>query len=464
MVFDIRTVLASYFITDLVSTLVILQLYFQSRKRIAGIIYWLFDILLQSIGLFLILSRSFIPVFYSIVISNFLILTGILLGLIGLERLLKIRRNHIFNYLLLVISVIVQIWFTYIQPDLAIRTLSFSILSFLLFIQCARLLLRNEKSSLLKLTRPVGYIFIGYCIISSIRIIDFFVTVHPSNDFFHSSEFEAFMLFLFQILTILLVYNLSLFFNRWLLLDIKFEEEKFSKAFYSSPYAITLTKFPGGEIIEVNHGFVKITGYEAEEVVGKMVTDLHLWSKVEERVEILSELNSTGKVFDREVKFFKKNGDIINGLFSAEVIDIKDGKFVISTINDITKQKNINKALKDSEKQLRSFFENSMDAIMLTSADGRILTANPAACEMFGYTEGELIEAGKDGIVDKTDPNLKKLLDERQRIGKAKGEIRMIHKNGTVFPAEISSAIFNNNAGERRASIIIRNISDRKKA
>ena len=55
----------------------------------------------------------------------------------------------------------------------------------------------------------------------------------------------------------------------------------------------------------------------------------------------------------------------------------------------------ITAALRDSEEQFRSAFENSPVGILVTSVDsgdhGRIVKANPALCEMIGYSEPELV-------------------------------------------------------------------------
>ena len=40
--------------------------------------------------------------------------------------------------------------------------------------------------------------------------------------------------------------------------------------------------------------------------------------------------------------------------------------------------------LSGSEEKYRIFFENSLDAIMITAQDGTIYSVNPAACRMFG--------------------------------------------------------------------------------
>lgn len=83
----------------------------------------------------------------------------------------------------------------------------------------------------------------------------------------------------------------------------------------------------------------------------------------------------------------------------------------------------------------RFIFENSMDAIFLTSPDGAIHRANPAACRMFEMTEEELVKAGRAGIVDPKDPRLAAGLKEREEKGFVFAELTYIKKTGPVFPA-----------------------------
>ena len=126
-------------------------------------------------------------------------------------------------------------------------------------------------------------------------------------------------------------------------------------------------------------------------------------------------------------------------------------------------RKKAEEALLESEIKYRAFFESSMDATLLTSPDGKTLAVNQAACSMFGYSEDELIRLGRSGIEDATDDRLSVLLTERKLKGKAMGEVIFIRKNGTRFPADISTSVFKNKEGSDRASIIIRDISERKK-
>ena len=81
----------------------------------------------------------------------------------------------------------------------------------------------------------------------------------------------------------------------------------------------------------------------------------------------------------------------------------------------------------------RSINENSLDAILLTTPDGTIIEANPAACQMFGRTMAEIRRIGRNGLVDLTDPRLAVALEERALKGEARAEFFMIRADDTRF-------------------------------
>src|SRR4030042_4044658 len=89
-----------------------------------------------------------------------------------------------------------------------------------------------------------------------------------------------------------------------------------------------------------------------------------------------------------------------------------------------TKHKRAEEVLRESEQRYRSLFANSMDAVLLTSPDGAILEANAEACRMLGYTEEELYQIGRDGVVDASDPRLPMALEERGSSGKFRGGLK----------------------------------------
>ncbi|MGZ4868016.1 MAG: PAS domain S-box protein, partial [Candidatus Angelobacter sp.] len=104
------------------------------------------------------------------------------------------------------------------------------------------------------------------------------------------------------------------------------------------------------------------------------------------------------------------------------------------------------------------------DGFMLTSPDGAIHAANPSACRIFGRTEQEICQAGREGLIDMSDPRLQVLVEERGRTGKAQGELSAKRTDGTLFPVEVASVAFKDTNGEIRTSLALRDISARKQA
>ena len=118
--------------------------------------------------------------------------------------------------------------------------------------------------------------------------------------------------------------------------------------------------------------------------------------------------------------------------------------------------------LRESNERFRMIFEHSIDAIMLTMTDGTVLAANPEACRLFGMNEEEICRAGRAGLVEMGDARFKELLEQRDRTGQGRGEITMIRGDGSRFPAEISCAVFSDQEGVQKTSLIIRDVTERK--
>ena len=137
---------------------------------------------------------------------------------------------------------------------------------------------------------------------------------------------------------------------------------------------------------------------------------------------------------------------------------------VVASFTDITNWRLGELALRESETRYRTLFENSIDGVLLTAPDGSILAANPEACRMLGRTEEEICAEGRAGVVDPSDPRLTAVLDERGRAGRFRGELTLVRKDGSRFPAEMSSGLFTDKDGNVRTSMIFRDITERKQA
>lgn len=109
----------------------------------------------------------------------------------------------------------------------------------------------------------------------------------------------------------------------------------------------------------------------------------------------------------------------------------------------------------------RAVFDHSLDGVMITVPDGRVLAANPAACAILGASEEEICKQGRQGFSDEADPRWQSALEERRRAGQAQAVLPMIRRDGTPFFAEVSSAMFVAENGEERSCVIFRDVTER---
>ncbi|GAX42333.1 multi-sensor signal transduction histidine kinase [Tolypothrix sp. NIES-4075] len=122
-------------------------------------------------------------------------------------------------------------------------------------------------------------------------------------------------------------------------IDLQNLAEKFSKAFRCSPNAITISTVEDGRFIEVNDSFVKLSGYEPEEAIGRTAFELNIWVNQSDRQKLLQELHSQGAVRNLEFEFRKKSGEVAFAMVCAEIIDLNGERYILSVNHDITQRK-----------------------------------------------------------------------------------------------------------------------------
>ncbi|WP_409287184.1 PAS domain S-box protein [Pseudomonas guariconensis] len=121
---------------------------------------------------------------------------------------------------------------------------------------------------------------------------------------------------------------------------LKASEEKFAKAFHSSPDAITLTERSTGRYLEVNDGFCRLTGYSSAEVIGRTVYEIGIWADDKQRAALLTELRERGRVHHREMLGRNKRGDILTVEVSVEPLSLNEADCLLLTARDVSQLKN----------------------------------------------------------------------------------------------------------------------------
>jgi PAS domain S-box-containing protein len=151
---------------------------------------------------------------------------------------------------------------------------------------------------------------------------------------------------------------------------------------------------------------------------------------------------------------------------SASIIQINKEPHLISIVRDITLIKKAQIRLQQSELRFRGAFENSDVGMALASTSGKFLQVNKRLCELWGYSEDELLDLSFQQITYSDDlqksndlvKNAVELEDDSIHFEK-----RYIKKNGDVVWAEVSSKLLRNEDKEPLYFIThIIDISERK--
>jgi PAS domain S-box-containing protein len=369
--FDIKTLMFIFFILNIINAFTLGIAQKQSKGRYHGIYLWLISMSLNALGTILHILHNFIPNFVPLTIPNAIIVYAQLLILIGLERFVEKKRNHLHNYAVIIIFIVLHIYFYFFKPILTMRDIIAGVVLAIFAFQSSWLMLRGVDLHMRKITRLVGIIWLVIFVYNTARVILSIFFQEQTNDFYKSGIISSISIFAYVIFNFSNIIGLILMVNMRLLSDVNKQEEKFKKAFYSSPYAIVLTRASDGKIFEINDMFIEMTGYSQEEALDSTTINLGLWVEEENRNKVIETLAKGGQINGEEYLFRKKNGDIITCLVHASVIMINNNNCIISSIADISDRKKTEKRIKvllaEKEillKEVHHRIKNNMNSMM----------------------------------------------------------------------------------------------------
>jgi len=197
--------------------------------------------------------------------------------------------------------------------------------------------------------------------------------------------------------------------------ELRLSQEKFEKAFRSSPVWVAITSVQDGRFLEVNDSFSQITGYTREEAVGRTSHDLGFWPGPDDRKLALDIYRRQGYFRDLEVKMRYKDGKVHTLLWSADPIEYEGGHCWINVLTDITERKEAELALRESEKSVRLLFEQMVSGFALHEiicdqvgepVDFRYLDANPAFERHTGLNRRDILEKTAKEVLPGIDQEL----------------------------------------------------------
>ncbi len=221
-------------------------------------------------------------------------------------------------------------------------------------------------------------------------------------------------------------------------------------------------------MVYFNPGMEKISGIKSEDALGMDVTKDFNPETTDVFIEYYKKAKKTKKSQEYEAEVLTPRGKftIQKGWLTPR---FKNGKYngMSCTAQDKTREKKSEESLKESRERYQGIFEGSNDAIFLHDIkDGKILSVNNKACEMYGYNKNELIGLNISELTaenhnysrDLFIKGLKKVRNSNKKV-----EWHAKDKKGRLFWAEVNPNILKIGKKERLL-VNVRDITDRKKA
>ncbi|MEI6207599.1 MAG: GAF domain-containing protein [Desulfuromonadales bacterium] len=129
-------------------------------------------------------------------------------------------------------------------------------------------------------------------------------------------------------------------------------EIRFRSIFKSSPIAIGIGRASNGEMIDVNEAWLRLFGYERDEVIGHTTEELSVYPKEEERSQIIDIIKDRGWIVNQPMQLRHKSGAIIEVLYSADIVTISSEPCLQVLMTDITANRKFEEEKKVLEQQL----------------------------------------------------------------------------------------------------------------
>ena len=136
--------------------------------------------------------------------------------------------------------------------------------------------------------------------------------------------------------------------------DLSSEQEakqRFERLFRNNPAPIALSSMPDRRFVDVNEAFLETLGYDRSEVIGKSSDELALFVQPEQQGEVAARLAADGRIAFQELLVRAKNGTVLTGLFSGDIVKSQDKQFFLTTMLDISARKKMEETLRSAKEQ-----------------------------------------------------------------------------------------------------------------
>jgi PAS domain S-box-containing protein len=176
--------------------------------------------------------------------------------------------------------------------------------------------------------------------------------------------------------------------------DLSAEQEakqRFERFFHNNPTLMAVSTLPDRQMVDINDKFLETLGFTREEVIGRTTAELGLFVDIDRAEAVARALQEDGRIFEEELRIRRRDGKILHGLFSGEIISSHGQQYLLTVMIDITERKEMECKLRAQNERFRGIFEESVAAIYLFDEKKNFIDSNQAGLDLLGYSREELL-------------------------------------------------------------------------
>jgi diguanylate cyclase (GGDEF)-like protein/PAS domain S-box-containing protein len=218
----------------------------------------------------------------------------------------------------------------------------------------------------------------------------------------------------------------------------------------------------------VNRKMTQMLGYADEEIIG---TEIFKFMDPAEQTVAPAGLEQRRQALtgQHDVKFLARDGSELWTIVSGTALSDPAGNFagILGLVTDITARRSTEASLRDSQARFQSAFTFAPIGMALVAPDGHWLQANPALCDILGYSETELLSTNFQTVTHPDDLDA----DWQQLRRALAGEIvsyqiekRYYHKQGGLVWVMLAVSLVRDSRGDPLYFVSqVQDITERKR-
>ena len=169
-------------------------------------------------------------------------------------------------------------------------------------------------------------------------------------------------------------------------------EERFERTFAANPAPAVICRLLDLRYVKVNSGFLEMTGFARQEVIGRSVYDLDVLARAESREAAVTQLREGRTIAQQEACIPMQGGGSKFVVVAGQPIALAEQACMLFTFIDLQARKTMEDTLRQSEERFSTAFKLAPVPMAVVSLDdGLFLDVNEAFAAMTGYSHAELL-------------------------------------------------------------------------